>query len=516
MANDASLQSFNEIGVVGTGTMGRGIAQLTAEAGLNVVLFDVNAEATRDAITFISARWQRQVDKGRLTEEQCQKNGRRLIQATELTDLATCDIVIEAIAEKLEVKQSLFRELEETVSRQTVLATNTSSLSVTEIAAACQFPERVIGMHFFNPVPLMKIIEVIPGLRTTGDVLARVLALGNTLGHFTAQATDTPGFLINHAGRAFATEALRIIGEGVADPATIDRIMVEQGNFRMGPFMLLDLIGLDVSHAVMESVYQQFYQEPRFRPSPLTRQRLAANLLGRKTGEGFYRYSDGQAQLSAEPTIAPVAPRPVWISQEDQNAAQALQALVKSAGWPLEKSVTPSEQALCVLTPLGEDATHCAYRQGLDARRCVAVDMLAGLEKRRSLMVTPVTDTTIVQAAQTLLHHDGTPVSTLNDSTGFVLQRIIAGIVNVGADIAQQGIATPATIDRAVELGLGYPLGPLRMGDHYGAKRLLTILTNLHQATGDPRYRVSLWLKRRAMLGVSLTTAENCHNGEKQ
>ncbi|MBR9927099.1 MAG: 3-hydroxyacyl-CoA dehydrogenase [Gammaproteobacteria bacterium] len=516
MANDASPQPLNKIGVVGTGTMGRGIAQLTAEAGLDVVLFDVNAEATRNAITFISTLWQRQVSKGRLTEEQHQQNVQRLIQATVLTDLATCDVVIEAVAEKLALKQSLFRELEGIVGSQTVLATNTSSLSVTEIASACHLPERVIGLHFFNPVPLMKIIEVIPGLRTATDVLARALTLGKIMGHFTAQTTDTPGFLVNHAGRAFSTEALRIIAEGVTDHATIDRIMVDQGGFRMGPFMLLDLIGLDVSHAVMESIYHQFYQEPRFRPSPLTCQRLAANLLGRKTQEGFYRYGDSGVEVPPEPAIADAPPRPVWVSQEDPDGARALQALVEKAGWPLEKGGMPSEQALCLLTPLGEDATHCASRQGLNARQCIAIDTFAGLDKRRSLMVTPITDATVVRAAQALFHHDGTPVSTLNDSTGFVLQRLVACIVNIGAEIAQQRIAAPATIDRAVELGLGYPLGPLRLGDHYGGERVLTILNNLQSATGDPRYRASLWLKRRVMLGVGLTTDEGLNHGEQQ
>ncbi|MGY4879181.1 3-hydroxyacyl-CoA dehydrogenase [Vreelandella aquamarina] len=508
MANDATLRSLNKVGVVGSGTMGRGIAQLTAEAGLDVVLYDVNAEATKDAITFISTLWQRQVDKGRLTEELYRKNVQRLIQATALSDLAHCDIVIEAVAEKLAIKQSLFRELEGIVDSHTVLATNTSSLSVTEIASACHLPERVIGLHFFNPVPLMKIIEVIPGLRTVDDVLDRALMLGQMMGHYTAKATDTPGFLVNHAGRAFSTEALRIIGEGVADHATIDRIMVDQGGFRMGPFMLLDLVGLDVSHAVMESIYQQFYQEPRFRPSPLTRQRLAANLLGRKTQEGFYRYGDSGIEMPPEPAIADAPPRSVWISQDDPRGARALQTLVEKAGWTLEKGATPSEQALCLLTPLGEDATHCAYRQGLNARQCVAIDTFAGLDKRRSLMVTPVTDADVVRSAQTLLHHDGTPVSTLNDSTGFVLQRMVACIVNIGAEIAQQRIAAPATIDRAVELGLGYPLGPLRLGDRYGSERVLTILNNLQSATGDPRYRASLWLKRRVMLGVDLTTDE--------
>ena len=363
----------------------------------------------------------------------------------------------------------------------------------------------MIGFHFFNPVPLMKVVEVIPGLKTSPAVTETIEALGQRLGHFTARATDTPGFLVNHAGRGFGTEALRVLSEGVTDHATIDRLLTDQGGFRMGPFTLLDLTGLDISHAVMESIYQQYYQEPRFRPSALTAQRLAAGLLGRKSGEGFYRYADGQAVLPDEPTAPSAEPIPVWLSHEDCDARRALAGLVEAAGWVLETGASPSDSALCLLTPYGEDTTSCALRQGLDPTRCVAVDMLAGLAKRRCLMTSPATRVAVRDAAHALLAHDGTPVSVIHDSTGFVLQRVVACIVNIGADIAQQGVASPTTIDRAVELGLGYPRGPLSMGEHYGARRILSILENLLAATGDPRYRPSPWLRRRALLGMPLT-----------
>ncbi|MCB8890719.1 3-hydroxyacyl-CoA dehydrogenase [Vreelandella malpeensis] len=506
MATSTS-SSFTTIGIVGTGAMGRGIAQLAAQAGLDVRLFDLKQGAVDDARAFIENHWQRGVQKGRLSSQQADAFSARLAKADELQALAGCDIVVEAIVENLDAKQALFSDLEAIVDTAAVLATNTSSLPVTRIAAGCRYPERVIGFHFFNPVPLMKIVEVIPGLRTRDDITERVTALGDAMGHFTARATDTPGFLVNHAGRAFGTEALRILGESVADPATIDRIMVDQGGFKMGPFTLLDLTGLDVSHAVMESIYHQFFEEPRFRPSPLTRQRLDAGLLGRKTGEGFYRYVEGQQQRPAELEIPEADARPVWISQDDPESAALLARLVTDAGWVLEEDDAPSPHALCLLTPLGEDATACAHRLGLDAWRCVAVDMLAGLDRRRSLMTTPATDPDYVNAAARLLNHDGTPVSILQDSNGFVLQRIVACIVNVGAEIAQQRVAEPATIDRAVELGLGYPQGPLAMGDHYGVRRILTILERMLAATGDPRYRPSPWLRRRAALGLSLTQA---------
>lgn len=500
-------QTITTLGIVGTGAMGRGIAQIAAEAGLRVKLHDTRDGAVQEAQAFVARLWARGVEKNRLSQARVDELNSLLEDASTMDALADCEMVIEAIVERVDAKQQLFQALEAVIGKEAILATNTSSLSVTEIAAACERPERVIGFHFFNPVPLMKIVEVIPGLRTGAAVTEATEVLGQRFGHFTARATDTPGFLVNHAGRAYGTEALRLLAEGVADHVTIDRLLKDQGGFRMGPFTLLDLTGLDVSHAVMESIYHQYYQEPRFRPSALTGQRLAAGLLGRKSGEGFYRYVDGQAQVPHEPAAPNVIPLAVWISDEDPDAHRALAEVVKAAGWHQETGETPSDDALCLLTPYGEDTTDSALRQRLDPARCVSVDMLAGLDARRCLMLSPATDNGMRDAAHALFAIDGTPVSVIQDSHGFVLQRVVAGIVNVGADIAQQGVADPATIDRAVELGLGYPMGPLRLGDHYGARRILSILEHLQTATGDPRYRPSPWLRRRARLGLPLTEA---------
>jgi 3-hydroxybutyryl-CoA dehydrogenase len=438
-----------------------------------------------------------------------------MVPAAALADLAGCDLVIEAVTENLDVKKRLFAELEALVGDEAILATNTSSLSVAAIAAACRSPHRVAGYHFFNPVPLMKVVEVIRGPRTAPSTVDTLLALTRRTGHAPVIAQDTPGFLINHAGRGYGTEALKLVGEGVADVFTVDRIMREQvafdgGGFRLGPFELLDLTGLDVSHPVMESIYRQFYDEPRFRPSVLTAQRAAGGLLGRKSGEGFYRHESGRQLSPPEPPLPPAAdPAPfdrVWVAHGPQT--RALSELLAGLGAVLDEGSHPREGSLALIAPLGFDATTVAVTDGLPPEFTVAIDTLFPFGpkacKRRVLMATPATDPGVLAAARRLMAADGAAVSVLRDSAGFVAQRIVAMVVAVACEIAQQRIASPADIDLAVRLGLGYPVGPLTMGDQLGAATVAAILEGMAATTGDPRYRPSLWLDRRARLGLSL------------
>jgi 3-hydroxybutyryl-CoA dehydrogenase len=335
-----------------------------------------------------------------------------------------------------------------------------------------------------------------------------LLALGRRVGHTAVRAKDTPGFIVNHAGRGFVTEALRCLSEGVAEFHEIDRIMRDEAGFRMGPFELMDLTGLDVSQPVMESIYHQYYEEPRYRPSPLAAQRLVGGILGRKTGRGFYTYVDNRAQAIAAADVPLELPATVWISQARPDWAQRVRQVVETSGVVIENGQRPSAGALCVVTPLGSDATSLCLSQGLDARRSVAIDCLFGLEQRRTVMSTPLTTPQMRAAAHALFAADGVPVSLIRDSAGLIAQRIVAAIVNIGCDIAQQRIAAPADIDRAVSLGLGYPKGPLTLGDALGGPNILAILEAMQAFYGDPRYRPSPWLKRRALLGVSLFTEE--------
>lgn len=504
------MRDIEIVGVAGAGAMGRGIAQIAAQAGVTVRLFDVQEQAVHAARDALQAVWQKLVSKGRMSTEEAEAALQRVVPCKHLDDMADVGLVVEAIVERLDVKGDLFRKLEEIVASDCILASNTSSLSITAIAAACRQPERVVGYHFFNPVPLMKVVEVIDGARSDPRYGDTLMALARRMGHTPVRAKDMPGFIVNHGGRGMNIEGLKTAQECVASFQVIDTIMREQAGFRMGPFELMDLTGLDVSHPVMESIYQQFYDEPRFRPSPITALRQAGGLLGRKTGEGFYSYTEGQRVVAPEPAVPVLSEEvSVWVAPYHSTGHRRAAALLRELGVEPVTSEMPPRDALIVVTPYGEDTATVVAEYQLDGRRTVALDTFFGLEsgKRRVLMCTAATTPHWRDAAHALFARDGSPVSVIADSAGFVGQRLVASIINVACDIAQQGIATPEDIDLAISLGLGYPGGgPLALGDTLGGAHVLDVLRGMHRTTGDMRYRSSLWLQRRVQLGMSLRT----------
>lgn len=525
--------TVNTLAIIGTGIMGMGIAQIAAQAGIQVLLFDAKAGAAEQGRQSLQATLEKLAAKGKFTDEQLQSTLANLTVIENIAKIAEVDVVIEAIIENLEIKQQLFKQLESIVPAETILATNTSSLAVTAIASDCEHPERVAGFHFFNPVPLMKIVEVIPGISTKPSVVETLTTLAKRMGHLGVVAKDTPGFIVNHGGRAYGTEALKILGEGVASFEDIDLILREGAGFRMGPFELLDLTGIDVSHPVMESVYNQYYSEPRYRPHPLTRQMLIGKKLGRKVGEGFYHYTENKKQDGQKVTVDPSKQLPfktdsdisnlsVWIGADLAEDKQQLVDYLSANNITIDDNDKPNSDSLILLAIYGDDTTNAAIRYQVNPKQAVAIDMLADLSKHRTLMPSIVTQDNFVAQAYALFgrnnkfdksSNEGSNASVdatlITESTGFVAQRVVSMVINLGCDIAMQGIASPEDIDNAVKIGLGYPYGPISWGNELGAKRILLILERMYGLTGDPRYRPSPWLQRRATLGVSLFTQQN-------
>ncbi|MEO1974755.1 MAG: 3-hydroxyacyl-CoA dehydrogenase [Paracoccaceae bacterium] len=501
------MTEISSIGVIGAGTMGRGIAQLFAQGGYKVRMHDVNAKAAAQAQDFIRKMLHRRAEKGQCTETEADEASARLMLVPDLAGFAGTDLVIEAVAERLDIKQGLFAELER-IAPEAILATNTSSLMVTAIAAGCEDPARVVGYHFFNPVPLMPLVEIIRGERTDPALVEALAGLTRKVGHQPVVTADTPGFVVNHAGRALYTEGLQLLQDRVADAATIDKLMREMAGFRMGPFELFDLTGIDVSGSVVESVHAQYYGDPRYRSSPIVRRRIAAGLHGRKTGQGFYGY-DGQKIRRPDEAAAAPAPLPEAIFVDDDS----LLPLVEQLGGVPDKGNAPGPRSLVVVAPLGRDVADICAEKGYPPERTIGLETFFGMDGlsdggRRCIAVSLGCTPETVASAVALFSADGAKVSVVADSIAMVAQRIVCVIVNLGCEIAQQGIASPEDIDLAVRVGLGYPDGPLGLGDGYGPARVLEVLEGLQRLTGDPRYRPSGWLRRRAQLGLSLRTPD--------
>lgn len=494
---------MQRVGVIGAGAMGRGIAQVCAAAGCEVQLYDSAGEAVVRALDAVRDDLAQAVRKGKLGQDEADATLARVHAQADLRGLADCQLVVEAIVEKLEPKQALFRELEAIVAPDCVLATNTSSLSVTAIAAACQRPERVAGWHFFNPVPRMRLVEVIQAPRTDSQVVQALSELSQRVGHRAVVASDSPGFVVNHAGRAFVTEGLKLLAERCAEHHVLDTILRNAG-FRIGPLELLDLTALDVSVPVMESIHAQYYGDDRYRPVALARTRMMAGLLGRKTGEGFYSYASGVQQRPAVELPA-ACQASIWWPTSGPAALPELLAGLLPAG---TRHADPAQADVLLLAPLGTDLSSTVVEMGLDAAKAIAIDPVFSSRTGVTLMASPATALETVQRAQGLMAGLEIPSFLVSDSPGYVAPRVIACVVNLACEMAQQGVAAPADIDAAVRLGLGYPAGPFEWGDRLGAGLMLQVLQGLHATFGDQRYRPSPWLVRRARLGLPLSAPD--------
>lgn len=499
---DRDTLGVTRLGIVGAGAMGTGIAHVFALAGMDVSIYDAREQAAQAAKEQIVARLHKRVADGKLPAEQADAVSACLRVATSLQDFSDCDLIVEAIVENIDVKAQVFAELEAVTRPSAILASNTSSIPIGQIAANCQHRDRIVGLHFFNPVPLMKLVEVIPGPATRSEIVQLLQDLCRHIGHTPVVVKDMPGFLVNYGGRAYPTEGLAIEHEAVATPAQIDAIMRDCFQFRMGPFELMDLTGVDVNYPVTEFIHRCFFAEPRLRSTPTHRYMLETGQLGRKTGQGFYSYDKDHTQPSAD-AFSDAAPAS-HVVLHAPNAV--LSELFTAVG--VTVSGEDDGRSPIVIAPLGEDCSAYIARHQLQAQqaRVVAIDTVGSLAKRMTLMAAPGADKNTIDAVVSALSATR-KVTVIKDSPGFVGQRIVAMVANLGCEMAQTGLATTTDIDHAMRLGLNYPLGPLQLCEDLGVQKVYNILSTLQHLTGDDRYRPSQWLRRRAQLQLSIYTS---------
>ena len=544
-----ALSADKTVAVIGAGTMGAGIAQVAATAGHPVLLFDVAEGAVDKGIAGIAKALDRSVERGRIDAADRDAIMARIKPAAALADLAPADLVIEAILENLEIKQNLFRELEGIVADGAILASNTSSLSITAIGAALERPERLAGMHFFNPAPVMALVEVVTGLATGDATKETLFDTSVAWGKSPVYATSTPGFIANRIARPFYSEALRLVHEGATDPATLDTIVRDAGGFRMGPFELMDLIGVDVNLLVTKSVWEAFHYDPRYQPSLLQEEMVAAGRFGRKSGIGWYDYRDGADKPAVEE--APQGPKPKRITlTQDPSIGQMLELpvfdpaihlaeLAERAGIEIayDAGELPFDMDDIDMEDAGNgdedapdfdmDAPWREYRpdeetaiqldgallkpsRGMaafqdswgspDDNPTVFYDLCLDYTATPRITIAAAHDAprTAILAAAGFFQAIGKSVTVVRDAPGMVLTRIVAMLANEAADAVHYGVCTESDADTAMLKGLNYPKGPLAWAKEIGCQRVVDTLEALFDFYQDPRYRVSPLLRQMA------------------
>ena len=513
VANSAALPSSTDVGVVGAGAMGSGIAQVVASAGHRVLLFDTRAGAAEMAVESIAVLFDKLAAKGRLTPQQARATRDRIQPVSSLEALSGCGLVLEAIVENLEAKRALFKNLEAIVGEETILATNTSSISVTAIGAALRHPQRLAGLHFFNPAPLLPLVEVIRGTATDGATAEALYATSLHWGKTPVHARSTPGFIVNRVARPFYAESLRLINEGAADCATVDAVMREAGGFRMGPFELMDLIGHDVNYAVTRSVFNAFYGDPRFTPSLLQLDLVEAGFLGRKSGRGFYVYGENASAIVPQTAEAAPAPSLIRLYGSESfdvelgkrlNAAAIIFTQHAAHG---DGRIADGENFVLYRTD-GRSAT--ARSAACDVPQTILVDLVLDPSKasRVDLSAADQASRSAVTSATGLLQAAGYAVSVIDDAPGMIVMRTVAMLANEAADAVHQGVCSVLDCDLAMRKGVNYPLGPLEWADAIGLANIVQVLDNLVQAYGEDRYRVSPLMRRKLLGGGRFTRSQ--------
>jgi 3-hydroxybutyryl-CoA dehydrogenase len=509
------------IGVIGAGTMGAGIAQLACLAGARTLLHDPIEEALSRGLEQIRRNLERGAERGRWTAEDAAAAAARIEEADSLDRLAPCELVIEAAPERLELKRELFARLSEIVNERCVLATNTSSLLVTAIASAAKQPERVVGMHFFNPAPLMRLLEIVAGTESSAEALATARATGEAMGKVVIEAVDGPGFLVNRCSRPFLLEAQKLLLERIATLEQIDQVCRMGGGFRMGPFELSDLVGVDVGLDVARSFFEQSFGEPRWRPSPIAVRTVAAGRTGRKSGRGYYDYADGTYDYRpADPEPLPVGGGDgVVVVAGSSPLAMELGSLVAQSGWQVvgPEDAAGGQPPFLILDLMADEPPEAPLEGGPQAICCAAGSLhaldpgggavgfhaLPPFEQARIVELTrgPDTTTAAANATERLFATLGKHTVWVGDAPGLVLGRIVCQLINECAFALGEGVGSAEDIDAGLVHGLNYPRGPLAWADEIGLDHVAIVLDGLYEELHEERYRIAPLLRRLVLSG---------------
>lgn len=493
------LEASTIVAVVGAGSMGSGIAQVAAQAGHFVLLYDNRPSAAGAAVEELDRQLEKVQKKGKISPKLREQVISRIRPVESLNELAVAGLVIEAIVENLDVKRHLFAELESICSESCILASNTSSLSITSIAAGLRRPGRFLGVHFFNPAPVMALVEIVSGLATFPEISEALYEVARQWGKTPVHTRSTPGFIVNRVARPFYAESFRLLQEGSTDCATLDALMRDAGGFRMGAFELTDLIGHDVNYAVTCSVFDAYYGDMRFQPSLVQKELVDAGRFGRKSGRGFYDYGPNAPRAVVSEIRSPQVVTNCVV-EGDLGVAQGLVARFEAVGIKVERRAGSGLVRIGdAVLAMSDGRTACERAKSDGLKNLVLFDLAHDYSSAKRIAVSFSSGASVHARDQAigLLQLAGLIPSLLADLPGLIVLRTVAMLANEAADAVLQGVSSAADIDLAMCKGVNYPEGPLAWAERVGLSTMLVVLENLQASYGESRYRPSLLLRRQ-------------------